>query len=111
MRNAIRNILTNWRNIFGKQLASSVFPYVMVVESNPFSFTAYNGYGHGALDVKITGTFGGTETSTITTAHTEGGSVGASGLTPDIGSTLTIDIVSGVCVALEVNGVFIFDNR
>lgn len=112
MRNCIRDIFTYWRNVFGREQRIKDFPFEMVVKPSdlPLSYTVYNGYGHGALIFSRYIVVGGTEYMQ-SYGVAEGGSISASGLTPDVGSVFRLVRNSGYGGALEVNGVMIFDNR
>ena len=105
MRNVIKNILTNWSNIFGKQLTPpNGLPYSFTVQTanNKLDFVA----GVSPLQLRETFWKGGvlyTKDTTVTNNYSWL-NVGV-----DVGSTYTLESLSGTCVRLYINGVMIFD--
>ena len=112
MRNVIRNILTNWRNVFGRQL-------VVPIIGLPYEFTAVN----SSYDVKFyTGdewaipaiyyTLSGSATS-VSTSVAPNSSYSWT-IHPDVGTQVLCTEYNNSynkIVALEIDGVMIFDNR
>ena len=112
MRNVIRNILTNWSNIFGRQLVAPVtgLPYTFTTSGSPVAITVWNGLDNGNLIISTSYTYGGGTHSGIYAPITPGNSYSIN-VAVDPGTEFTIQQQQGVCVKLEVDGIVIFDNQ
>ena len=105
MRNAIRNILSNWRNIFGRQLTPpNGLPYSFTVQNSVVNVSALAGVS--PLLLRETYWKSGVEyhkDSTVTNNY----SWLNTGV--DVGSTYTLESLSGTCIRLYIDGHEIFD--
>ena len=106
MRNVVRDILTNWRNVFGKQMQYS---YSFVVQN---AYTTINAETSADVPVRIreTSIISGTEIQSVYNYPIANTPITLGGVA-DIGTIYTIAVEQGTLSYLEVDGVVIFDNR
>ena len=111
MRNAIRNILSNWRNIFGRvQNGSQYFPVVRTIDHLAFIFGITSG-NEVPLVIEEIRTLGGSLLPGTVTVNTPNTTKWVTISYADIGTDLVLNFISGSATALVVNGETIFDNR
>lgn len=113
MRNVIRDIFSNWRNIFGRNdnpfPPGTGLPYSFTTPTSHIDITMYSGY-NVPLDYEIAYIHNGTPQAGYGTVSVPMQGFGAY-IAVDIGTTCTISAQNGDCSYLEINGVVIFDNR
>ena len=109
MRNCIRNIFTYWHNPFGRKSLLGL-PYEFTVENSTINFSAYKATTD-PLVIKITYYTGIQYSNTLTFSSPTIGWNGWNSIHLDIGSTYLIELISGECAALSIDGVIVFDNR
>ena len=107
MRNVVRNILTKWRNVFGK---NEIYSYSSIATNPSYTdFTIFTGHNL-PVKIKMEYTEAGDYRSYITTLnnYNEGRSLIA---VADVGTLVTMTVLQGNITFLQVDGVVIFDNR
>ena len=111
MRNVIKNILSNWRNIFGRATGfppGTGLPYSFRAPGGTMVITMFSGY-NVPFNYDVTFYAGGVEQHSLggVTVPLQGFGIYIPG---DAGSTCTITAVDGDCAYLDINGTIIFDN-
>lgn len=109
MRNVVRNILSNWRNIFGKSI--NPLPYTFQISQLPLSMTLYTGDNVPA-SIRVRGIISGVESDFVFSGNLPNTHNNITTYYFDLNTMCTIEeIVDGDLRALQVYNVMVFDNR
>lgn len=109
MRDVTKNILRQWCNVFGRKIIKGL-PYTFQVTTLPIPIILVTG-NDVPLIVKETYYYGGVEHNTNFTENTPNTENPSNIYYADTGTDITLELVQGEILALNVYGEWIFDNR